>query len=431
MISIDILGAFDFLDTETKLGTLHYERVKGDATYIFEYEPSFLRILPGTVLSREIGLFMGKQSTRGSIFAFLSDTCPDRWGKALIDKREARYAKQLNRSPRAFDDFGYMVRLDDRTRMGALRLLHEGKYIGTDFQSNNVPIITDLKEIIRESQAYEKAILENREPEDTWVKNLWNQGSSLGGARPKANVTDNGVLYIAKIPSVRDTYDVALWEHFASELAFKARIQVPETRTILLPTSEHHVLLSRRFDREGDRRVHYASSLTLTGLRDGDGAGTDNGYIDIVNAIIGDANITDPQKNLEQLYRRVAFNIMIGNHDDHFRNHGFLLTKKGWTLSPAFDLNPTNMMSQSLMISSTSNESSINELLKECESYYLEKHTAEEIVEQVRDAVASWRLTAREAGISSNEQTRFAKRLDHFIEKKTVLQTKPQKKTVS
>lgn len=418
MISIDILGAFDFLSKEIKIGTLHYERVKGDATYIFEYEPSFLKCLPGTILSHDIGLFMGKQSTRGSIFAFLSDSCPDRWGKALIDKREARYAKQLNRSPRVFDDFGYMVHLDDRTRMGALRFQYDGKYIGTDFQGNNIPIIADLKDIIRESQAYEKAILENREPEETWVNNLWNQGSSLGGARPKANVSDNGILYIAKIPSVKDTYDIALWEHFASRLAHKAGIDVPETKIAHLPTSEHHVLLSRRFDREADRKIHYASSLTLTGLRDGDGAGTNNGYIDIANTIIGDANITNPQKNLEQLYRRVAFNIMIGNHDDHFRNHGFLLTKKGWTLSPAFDLNPTNMMSQSLMISSTSNESSINELLRECESYYLEKQTAEEIMEQVRDAVASWRETARETGISSNEQTRFAKRMDLFINKK-------------
>jgi len=414
MISIDVQGAFGFLNTEAKIGTLHYERVKGDATYIFEYEPSFLEILPGTILSREIGVFMGKQSTRGSIFAFLSDACPDRWGKALIDKREARYAKKMNRSPRAFDDFGYLVRLDDRTRMGALRFLYEGEYIGTDFQNNNVPIIADLKDIIRESQAYEKAVMENREPEDLWINNLWNQGSSLGGARPKANISDNGILYIAKIPSVKDIYDVALWENFASKLAFKAGIEVPETKTVLLPTSEHHVLLSRRFDREGERRIHYASSLTLSGLRDGDGAGTNNGYLDIVNTIIGDANITEPQKNLEQLYRRVAFNIMVGNHDDHFRNHGFILTKKGWTLAPAFDLNPTNMMSQSLMISSTSNESSINELLKECESYCLERRTAEEIVERVRDAVASWRLTARETGISASEQTRFAKRLDYF-----------------
>jgi len=202
------------------------------------------------------------------------------------------------------------------------------------------------------------------------------------------------------------------WEHFASKLAYKAGIQVPETRTVLLPTGEHHVLLSRRFDRAGDRRIHYASSLTLTGLRDGDGAGTNNGYIDIVNAIIGDANITDTRKNLEQL---VVFSIMIGNHDDHFRNHGFLLTKKkGRTLSPAFDLYPTNTFSQSLMISNNSNESSVSENLKGCESYYLEKQTAKDIVEQVRDAVASWRLTARETGISPNEQARFAKRLDHF-----------------
>lgn len=412
MTSIDVMAAFDFLDKEERIGTLSYERINGDASYLFDYNPDFLKCMPGTALSRDLGLFTGLQSKRGAIFSFLSDACPDRWGKALIDKRESQYARENNRLPRVFDDFGYMVRLDDKTRMGAIRFIYKGKYIGTDFQDRAIPIVAELKTLVRESQEYEKAVKDNRTPDSTWVNNLMAQGSSLGGARPKANVIKDGVLHIAKFPSIKDTYDIALWEHFAMRLARKAGVTVPDTEAVLLPGQKYHVLLSKRFDRDGEKRIHYASSLTLTGLKDGDGAGTGKGYPDIANAIVSEMNVSDVNTNLEQLYRRIAFNIAIGNYDDHFRNHGFILTSNGWTLSPAFDLNPTNMTSQSLMISSSSNESSLGELLRESDAYLIERKSAEEIIKQVVETVSSWRQTAKAVGINVGEQQRFAKRLD-------------------
>lgn len=421
MTSIDIIAEFDFLPKGITIGRLDYERVKGDATFLFEYDMEFLHTFPGTVLSRDLGLYEGKQGTSGQIFSFLGDVLPDRWGRALIDKRERIVAAAKNRQPRKFDDFDYMVHLDDQTRMGALRFLHEGKLISANASDRDVPIVADLKEIIYESQAYERALIENKMPQDNWINNLWAQGSSLGGARPKANVRDNGELYIAKIPSVKDTYDVALWEHFALTLAKKAGINSAESRIIKLTTSDYHVLLSKRFDRVGDKRIHYASSLTLTGLKDGDGNQTGKGYLDIINAIVSDVNVCHPMDNIKELYRRIAFSILIGNHDDHFRNHGFLLTKNGWTLSPAFDINPSLSMAQSLMISESSNSSLLSDLLAASDSYLLEKRDAEEIVGQVKDAVSDWRQTAKNIGISETEQQRFAHRIDPFVKPQKII----------
>ncbi|MCQ2174549.1 MAG: type II toxin-antitoxin system HipA family toxin [Bacteroidales bacterium] len=415
MISIDIIAEFDFLENPVRVGKLDYERVKGNPIYLFSYDKDFLSAFPGIILSRDLGQFEGVQSCSGRIFSFLGDVLPDRWGRALIDKRERIVAKEKNRPPREFDDFDYMVHLDDFTRMGALRFYHKGVLVNTKIDKC-VPVLTELKEILYQSQEYEKAVKENRIPQDSWVNNLFAQGSSLGGARPKANVIDNGILHIAKLPSINDTYDVALWEHFALTLAKKAGIRSAETRLIKLPTSDYHILLSKRFDRNGDKRIQYASSLTLTGLKDGDGQQTNKGYIDIVNTMISDINFNRPMVDIRELYRRIAFNILIGNHDDHFRNHGFLLTKNGWDLSPAFDINPTNSLTQSLMISRNSNNSDLTELLNASESYFLERGEAEEIISQVKDVVANWRETARKVGISENEQQRFASRIEMLIE---------------
>ena len=179
--------------------------------------------------------------------------------------------------------------------------------------------------------------------------------SSLGGARPKASVIDeNKILHIAKFPSRKDDYDTGLWEHFSHLLAKKAGIHAAETR-VIFTNDKYHTLLSRRFDRKEDgKRVHFASAMTLLGLNDGDNANTGHGYLDIVDFIL--QNCTNVEDNLQELYRRVAFNICIGNTDDHFRNHGFLLTSQGWTLAPAYDMNPTLNEYQSLLINSYTNK---------------------------------------------------------------------------
>ena len=417
MTTIEIFGDFHFLEKETRIGTLQYERLKGFASYRFCYDDAFLAKYGNTILSADIGNFAGWQSTQAGIFSFLGDAMPDRWGKALIDKRERMLAAKLERPARTYDDFGYLVNVDDTTRMGALRFRYNGTIIGASPDSRNIPPHTSLGQFIRDAQEFEKEDINNRSTfNEEWIDNIWIQGSSLGGARPKANVVDaNENIWIAKIPSIKDTYDIALWEHFASLLAKKAGIKTAETKLLQIGPTPYHTLLSKRFDRDKKKRIHFASSITLSGLKDGDGADTGRGYIDIADTIVGTAGIANTQANLEELFRRAAFNIMIGNHDDHFRNHGFLLDKNGWTLSPAYDMNPTNSKTQSLLISPQSNESSLKELYKASEYYLLNRKTTEEIIRQITSAVSKWESTAIQTGIAARERQRFKLRIESSI----------------
>ena len=189
-----------------------------------------------------------------------------------------------------------------------------------------------------------------------------------------------------------------LIEHFSHQLAAKAGINVAKTRTIKI-SKDRDLLLSERFDRTAEsRRIHFASAMSLLGLDDGAGSSTGNGYLDIVDFIL--RGCTDVRQNLRELYRRVAFNVMFGNTDDHFRNHGFLLTPKGWTLSPAYDINPGAKSHQCLLIDSYTEESDINALLAASDNYMLERQEATEIIEEVRAAIKDWQQVATRLQIS-------------------------------
>lgn len=414
MNTIEVRLAPHFSAGEIHVGTLLYERVRGSGTFIFEYDSGFLRAYPQLRLSADLHPYSGKQSASGRIFACFSDALPDRWGRSLINKRERLMAKEQNRMPRTFDDLGYLLQLDDESRMGAFRFYEGGALVG-ERSDRNIPIVAELNEIIRYSHEYERAELTGGAPRSEWIENLWAQGSSLGGARPKATVIDGeGRLCIAKIPSIKDEYDVELWEYFAMKLARKAGIVCPESSILKLGGSPFHTLLSRRFDRTAGGRIHYASSMTLAGLDDGDNARDGHGYLDIVNTIVGDNGVVNPYSNIRELYRRIAYNICIGNHDDHFRNHGFLLGTDGWSLSPAFDLNPSLNVTQTLLISESSNNSSLQELVNAAEYYLIEPEEALQIINDVQAAVSDWRKVAEECGIPSGEQERFATRLDFY-----------------
>ena len=271
--------------------------------------------------------------------------------------------------------------------------------------------MTDIRELIAASAEIEKCEENNILPDRKWIAQLVQPGTSLGGARPKANVVDTDkVLYVAKFPSRKDDYDVGLWEHFSHLLATKAGINAAKNK-VLATGERYHTLLSQRFDRTQEgKRIHFASAMTLLGLSDGDNATTGHGYLDIVDFII--QSCTDVERNLQELYRRVAFNICIGNTDDHFRNHGFLLTAKGWTLSPAYDMNPTLSEYQSLLVSLTSNKAELSILLDACEDYMLNRKTAEKMISGVIEAVKGWRELATRLSISKREADMFAGVLD-------------------
>lgn len=409
---LTIVAAFDWLKSEMPLGMLAAERLRNTDTYRFSYADSWLRQFPKLVLGADIANVRGPQFARGRIFGPLQDALPDRWGRRLIDKRERILAAREGRLPRTLSDYDYLVALTDSTRMGALRFMQDGQYVGTA-DDMTVPPLTHLREFIDIASEYERQDATGGTIREEWLRNLYQQGSSLGGARPKANVIDtDGSLCIAKIPSIHDDYDIALWEHWAHCMARLAGIRVAETRVVRPEGQRYHTLLSRRFDRQGDRRVHFASAMTMCGLQDGADADSGNGYLDIVDSVVGAMNMTNVHDTLVELYRRIAFSICIGNHDDHFRNHGFVLTSSGWQLSPAYDLNPSTMTTQSLLISPYSNESSLDELRSAASFYYLSAAEAEQIIAQVTTAMTHAAEVATRLGISPQEQQRYMSRFE-------------------
>ena len=415
METLYIYADFDWLEKPELIGRLTYERLRGNGTYGFGFDNDWLKNHSDILISEEVGNFSGFQySQEEHVCGFVSDTLPDRWGRRLLERKEQTEAIEEKRPKRTLYSYDYLVGIDDYLRMGALRLKKDpdGEFLNSDSRLI-IPPLTSIKELTIAAQEYEKSDEANELPEEKWIRQLAHPGTSLGGARPKANVVDeNNHLWIAKFPSRKDVYDMALWEHLCHLLAKEAGINVAETNLIPAGNDGYHALLSKRFDRTDDgKRIHFASAMTMTGLTDGDNHETGHGYLDIVDFII--KGCCDVDENLSELYRRVAFNICVGNSDDHFRNHGFLLTKKGWTLSPAYDLNPTDSMTQSLLIDNDSNESSLKRLLSACDDYYISSETAERILSEVATAISRWEIIAKKLQISDTEANRFAWRFDN------------------
>ena len=273
--------------------------------------------------------------------------------------------------------------------------------------------MANVRELMHAAHEIETSEEKHLLPSKKWLVQLLHPGTSLGGARPKASVVDeNGKLTVAKFPSRKDDYDVGMWEHFCHIIGQKAGLNVAETGTI--PGEDYHILLSKRFDRdENGKRIHFASALTLLGLTDGDNASTGYGYPDIVDFIIQYGS--NVEQNLEEIYRRVAFYIIIGNSDDHFRNHGFLLTRKGWELSPAYDINPTLSYNQSLQINRSTSESDLNILLESVEDYMLSTEKGKAIIDEVKSAMKSWRSEARKLRLPQRDIDMNAPCFDKWI----------------
>lgn len=407
-----VYADFDWLENIELVGELTMDNIRGGETYGFKFEPAWLKKNGSLILSDDINNYVGMQYTQQGkdIFGCFSDSLPDRWGRTLVLRREQILAAEEKRPVRRLSSMDYLLGIDDASRMGGFRFKEtpEGDFINAAHELQ-IPPITGIRELIAASQEIELSEEKNSLPEKKWLMQLVQPGTSLGGARPKASVVDEmKKLYVAKFPSRKDLYDVGLWEHFAHLMAKSASISCAETRVITVG-SKFHTLLSKRFDRTEDgKRIHFASAMTMLGLTDGQNASTGNGYLDIVDFIL--QGCCDVDRNLQELYRRVAFNIAIGNTDDHFRNHGFLLTNKGWTLSPAYDLNPTLSYDQSLLINTYTSESSLDILLDSCDDYMLAHKTALTIINQVKQAMSNWQKLATSLGLSTSEQSMFKDR---------------------
>ena len=412
MEQVEVIASFDWLDSEETVGFLNYENLRGSDVFSFEYSRQWLQKHPDIFLGKDLKPFTGIQyASAGKIFGCFSDALPDRWGRRLIDLRTRGQQNNSGMARRRLSDWDYLKGVEDALRVGGFRFkdVSTGAILCSS-DKNQIPPLLSLNELIEASIEIEKSEYAHIEPEERWIRRLFVPGSSVGGARPKACVSDRGNLYIAKFPSIKDNINIAKWEHFAHLMADKCGILTAQTR-LLSTTSGHDVLLSRRFDRrDNGRRVHMASSLTILGLTDGDGQQTGRGYLDIADFIVSQG--CNVEKSLEELYRRVTFNICIGNSDDHFRNHSFLLSKKGWVLSPAYDMNPTLSRHQSLLIDESSNDASLSVLLRAHKSYMLDETTARNIIGEVTTKMQQWENTARACGISKSEMAVFAERLN-------------------
>ena len=409
MKKLYVYADFDWFNDIELIGELGYESLRGSDSYSFKFADSWIKKYNAIQLSNDLNNYPGIQYTQPNkdIFGCFADALPDRWGRTLLLRREQILVQEDNRPIKRLSSFDFLVGIDDFSRMGAFRFKEtlDGEFINTT-NSLRIPPLTDLRELISASREIEKSENANNLPEKKWITQLVQPGSSLGGARPKANVVDTDKnVYVAKFPSLKDDYDAGLWEHFCHLLAKNAGINTADTK-VLAVNEKHHTLLSKRFDRTAEgKRIHFASAMTLLGLNDGDNATTGHGYLDIVDFIL--SSCTDVDANLCELFRRVAFNICIGNTDDHFRNHGFLLTAKGWTLSPAYDMNPTLNSHQSLLINSKTNVSDLSVLVNSCDEYMLTAQVAKNIINEVVKAIKDWRIIANKIGTSKREISLF------------------------
>ncbi len=396
-------------DKPKLVGRLWFTTIRGKAVYSFEYEKEWLKT--GIVIDPELPLFSGKQYAGGNEnFGIFKDSSPDRWGQLLMKRREVLLARIEKTEPRTLLGIDFLLGVHDSHRMGGLRFreTEQGEFISND-QRLAAPPWTSLRELEFAVEQYEKNADESDEASLKWINQLIAPGSSLGGARPKADVVDtHGNQWIAKFPSKKDDSDVGLWEMVVHELAIQANITVPNACVKKLASS-YHTYLSQRFDRtEDNKRIHYTSAMTILQRTDGDDADSGVSYLDLVGVIKSEC--ADVTGNLEELFRRVLFSVCVSNTDDHLRNHGFLYTEDGWILSPAFDINANETgTGLKLNINEVDNSLDIDLVMNTAPYYLISDKRAEEIKEEVTKAVASWRKVAAKYKISPSEIERKAK----------------------
>ena len=399
------------------MGWLTSQRVRGKEIFSFEYTEYWLNTdNPILSLDPHLGFYKGKQylPEEKNNFGIFLDSSPDRWGRLLMRRREAWQAKNEHRDERTLFESDFLLGVFDGHRMGGVRfkLSEDGPYMN-DQKKMATPPWTSLRELEHASLQLERDDAMNDPEYAQWLNVLIDPGSSLGGARPKASVVDaKEHLWIAKFPSSRDEKNAGAWEMVLHELANACGIQVAEARLQKF-SGKHHTFLSKRFDRtDAQKRIHFASAMTLLGLQDGADHVEGVGYLDLVGFIM--QNSPEAKEDLEQLWRRMVFNILVSNTDDHLRNHGFILNPLGWRLSPAYDMNPNETGNGlTLNISENSNEQDIALALETAHLYQLKSDRAESILMEMRREISNWRVLAKKFGISNSEieQTKRAFRL--------------------
>ncbi len=391
------------------VGILSAQQAKGKKAFSFSYDPEWLKSHEQLLLDPDISWYSGQQYPPAGgkeNFGVFLDSMPDTWGRTLMKRRAALNAKESGKEAPVLYDIDYLLGVHDLSRMGALRFKREPE---GDFLDNGQSSPTPPWASIRELQHGAELIESN---EDTgkikkWLVLLMAPGSSLGGARPKANILDeDGHPWIAKFPSKNDTIDKGAWEYLAYRLAVNAGIAMTKSRLEYIG-GRHQTFFTSRFDRDRQDRIHFASAMTMTGKNEELIRDETPSYLDIVEFIqFSGTHVTE---DLHQLWRRLVFNVLISNTDDHLRNHGFILTDEGWRLSPAFDINPSIDKDGLALNIDMSNNALEIDLAKSVGSYFrLGQKEMDIIISEVKDALSDWQKIAKETGIPRNEQTLMA-----------------------
>ena len=386
------------------LGILSAQNIRNKEVFSFSFEKKWLKAHPEyPLLDSDVQSYGGVQFATKANFGMFMDSSPDRWGRKLMMRREAIRARKANEKPRSLLESDYLLGVYDETRMGAFRfkLSETGDFLNND-STMAAPPWARLRELEEASRKLENDTLSNEH--EKWLAVLMAPGSSLGGARPKASITSpSGDMWIAKFPSKNDSGNTAAWEFATMKMAKDAGLNTPETKLETF-SSKGATFLTKRFDRINGHRIHFASAMTLLGKKDGE-EGTS--YLDLAEFII--SHCSSPEQELLELWKRIVFSIAISNTDDHLRNHGFLFSKKGWSLSPAYDINP-NPEGTGLSLNITDNDNSLDfDLALEIAPYFhISETLANQLLNQIRQVVANWRNYAKRAGISNDETEQMA-----------------------
>jgi serine/threonine-protein kinase HipA len=388
-------------------GRLWSHRRRGRESATFSYSPDYLAREEAYELDPMLPLLAGPQQTPDgqATFGAFSDCAPDRWGRRLIQRTERRRADREEAIEKSFGEADYLLGVRDDLRQGALRFRDPESAIYLADEREGVPDLIQLPALLGAAER-----MERDEASEEELRRLLRGGSSLGGARPKAHVIDSeGRLAIAKFPSPADDWDVMRWESVALTLARAAGISVADP--VLHQIDGKAVLILDRFDRRGEIRVGYVSAMTMLEATDGDSGC----YLDIADAI--ETHSANAGEELAQLWRRIAFSVLISNTDDHLRNHGFLRTSTaGWSLSPAFDLNPDpepGPRRLSTAIDYDTDDARLDVLLEVAEHFRLGAAEARSAIGEVAAATGGWRSVAKRAGIERAEVERMAPAFEH------------------
>lgn len=391
-----------------QVGLARSKRVRGKETILFEYDDAWLNDSDRFSLEPALAMTRGAFAPPSglTVFGSIGDSAPDTWGRRLMQRAERRAAEREGRAIHTLAESDYLLGVSDTTRLGALRFRRVGEESFQAPDRAGVPALIQLGKLL---QITERILRDEETDEDLQL--IFAPGSSIGGARPKASLIDqHGYLSIAKFPKETDDYSVETWEEIALRLAEQAGIATPKHQ--LIEVAGKAVLLSRRFDRQDGTRIPFLSAMAMMSAKDGE----QGSYPEIVDSLVQHG--AQAKTDARALYRRVVFNVLISNVDDHLRNHGFLwLGKNGWSLSPAYDLNPmpSDIKARVLTTNISLDEATCSlDLLESAAEYFsLSLAQARAIIKEVALVTSRWRNIAKEVGARSAEIQRMASAFEH------------------